>query len=278
MDGRDGDTELEGIETGLLLEGLYRRYGVDLRNYAPGALRRRLRARMQAEGVGTVSGFQEKALHDPECLERLLLELSSQGLGMFRDPEFYRAFRRKVVALLRTYPYVRIWQAGCSTGEEVYSTAILLEEEGLYQRCRIYATDPSRQAIDRAREGAFPLSAVRDYTRNYLEAGGRGEFSDYYAAWEGRAWLRPELKRNLVFSEHNLATDGSFNEFQVVLCRDVMLSFDRSLQGRVHELIYESLGMFGVFALGSRESLRLSPREACYETLDAPNRLYRKVR
>jgi len=277
MNERDDDIRLEEIEIELLLEGLYQRYGVDLRDYARASLRRRLRQCMQYEQVATISGLQEKALHDTECLERLLLQLASNSVAMFHDPKFYLAFRAKVIPQLRTYPFVRIWHAGCTTGEEVYSMAILLEEEGLYSRCRIYATDLSHEVVRRAKEGAFPLAAVREYTGNYLHAGGKRLLSDYYAAHEGKAVFSSALRRNVIFSEHNLVTDSSFNEFQVVLCRNVMIYFNQRLQERVHELIYESLNMFGIVGLGSRESLRLSPREAFYEAVDGQHRLYRKV-
>jgi len=277
MSEQGQESELEEIEIELLLEGLYRHYGVDLRDYARASLRRRVRECIEQEQASTVSGFQEKVLHDAECLERLLLALASNSTTIFSDPGFYAALRTKVVPLLRTYPFVRIWHAGCSTGEEVYSMAILLEEEGLYQRCRIYATDLSREAVKQAKDGIFPLAAVREATSNYCRAGGKGYLSDYYTAHEGRALFSPALKRNIIFSEHNLATDGSFNEFQVVLCRNVMIYFNRRLQERVHELIYESLNIFGVIGLGLRESLQHSPREAFYEVMDLEHRLYRKV-
>src|SRR5262249_27611680 len=173
------EKELEEIETELLIEGLYRRYGIDLRRYERDSLRRRIRARMRQERTTTVSGLQEKALHETGCLERLLLALASHGGMMFGDPGFYSAFRAKVIPLLRTYPFVRIWHAGCSTGQEVYSIAIALQEEGLYQRSRIYATEISGEAVKRAREGAFPLSEAPQYTSNYLRSGGGGYFSDY---------------------------------------------------------------------------------------------------
>lgn len=277
MNERD-DIELEEIEIELLLEGLYRRYGVDLRDYERPALRRRIRECVETEQVATVSGFQEKLLHDAASLERLLLVLARHSAALFREPAFYTAFRAKVVPLLRTYPFVRIWQAGCSTGEEVYALAILLEEEGLYSRCRIYATDLSRAVLEQAKDAVFPLTAVREYTSNYLRAGGRRYLSDYYTAREGSVCFNPALKRNVTFSEHNLVTDGSFNEFQVVLCRDAMNDFNQRLQDRVHELIYDSLNVFGIVGLGSSESLKLLPREAFYEALDNEHRLYRKVR
>jgi chemotaxis protein methyltransferase CheR len=196
---------------------------------------------------------------------------------MFRDPSFYLTFRKRVVPLLRTYPTVQIWVAGCSTGEEVYSLAILLHEEGLYPKCRIYATDISQAILRRAREGIFPLAAMREYTANYHQAGGVHEFSDYYTAQYGSVMFSGSLKQNLVFSEHNLATDGSFNEFQVILCRNVMIYFNKELQARVHNLLYDSLSMFGVFGLGNKESLRFTPRAESYEHLNERDKLYRKV-
>jgi chemotaxis protein methyltransferase CheR len=270
--------QLEDIEIELLLEGMYRHYGFDFRNYAPASIKRRIHESMRSEGVLSVSGFQEKVLHDPACLERLLYRLSVNVTSMFRDPTFFQTFRAKVVPLLRTYPFVRIWHAGCSTGEEVYSMAILLQEEDLYQRCRIYATDMSKEVLRKAREGIFPLASMQEYTANYMKAGGKRFFSDYYTAHYDSVIFSSSLKTNLIFSEHNLVTDGSFNEFHVVLCRNVMIYFNKTLQERVHNLIYESLSVLGVFGLGNKESLRFTPRESFYEELDHRDRLYRKVR
>jgi len=182
-----------------------------------------------------------------------------------------------VVPLLRTYPTVQIWVAGCSTGEEVYSLAILLQEERLYPKSRIYATDISQAVLRKAREGIFPLAAMRDYTANYQHAGGTNEFSDYYTAHYDNVIFSPALKNNIVFSEHNLATDGSFNEFQVILCRNVMIYFNKDLQARVHGLLYDSLSMFGVFGLGNKESLKFTPREEFYDQINESDKLYRKV-
>jgi chemotaxis protein methyltransferase CheR len=182
-----------------------------------------------------------------------------------------------VVPLLKTYPTVQLWIAGCSTGEEVYSLAILLEEEGLYERSRIYATDISQPVLRRAKDGIFPLSTMKDYTHNYQLAGGRHDFSDYYTASYDNVIFSQSLKRNLVFSEHNLATDGSFNEFQVILCRNVMIYFNKDLQSRVHNLLYESLSIFGIFGLGNKETLKFTPRAAAYEHLNGKDKLYRKV-
>ena len=268
---------LQDIEIDLLLEGLYRAHGFDFRDYSRGSIKRRILELMRSEKLTTVSEFQNKVLHDAPCLERFLLGLSVHATSMFRDPSFYLTFRKRVVPLLRTYPTVQIWVAGCSTGEEVYSLAILLQEEGIYQKCRIYATDISQATLRRAREGIFPLAAMREYTANYHQAGGVNEFSDYYTAQYDSVMFGASLKQNLFFSEHNLATDGSFNEFQVILCRNVMIYFNKELQARVHNLLYDSLSMFGVFGLGNKESLKFTPRADAYEHLNGKDKLYRKV-
>lgn len=269
--------KVEDIEIDLLLEGLYRAHGFDFRDYSRASIKRRIYELLRAEKLDTVSAFQNKILHDNACLERFLLGVSVHATAMFRDPSFYLTFRKRVVPLLRTYPTVQIWIAGCSTGEEVYSLAILLEEERLYGKSRIYATDISQAVLRRAREGIFPLAAMRDYTTNYHQAGGTHEFSDYYTAQYDSVMFSPSLRSNVVFSEHNLATDGSFNEFQVILCRNVMIYFNKDLQARVHNLLYDSLSMFGVFGLGNKESLKFTPRAAFYEHLNEKDKLYRKV-
>jgi chemotaxis protein methyltransferase CheR len=269
--------ELEKIEIELLLEGVFRHYGFDFRAYAFPSLKRRLWKRIEAEGLETVTALQERVLHDPAMMERLLLDLSINVTAMFRDPGFYAAFREKVVPLLRTYPFIRIWHAGCSTGEEVYSMAILLHEEGLLDRSRIYATDINEVVLDRARAGIFPLDKMQEYTQNYLKAGGTRSFSEYYMALYDGARFDPALTRNAVFAQHNLVGDGSFAEFNVIVCRNVMIYFDRELQHRVHALFYESLARFGVLVLGSKETLRLSQYEDRYEVLDAREKIYRRI-
>lgn len=271
------DPEVERIEIALLLEGIYRHYGFDFRSYAYSSIRRRVWRRIQTEGLPSVSALQDQVLHDRQAMERLLNDLSVNVTSMFRDPEFYVAFREQVVPLLRTYPFVRVWHAGCATGEEAYSMAILLTEEGLYERVRIYATDMNELALQRAKAGIFPLDRMQDYTQNYLRAGGTRSFSEYYTARYDGALLARSLMSNIVFSQHNLVTDHSFAEFHVVLCRNVLIYFDASLQARVHGLLFDSLTTLGVLALGGKESLRLSPFESCYSTLDSSAKLYRKV-
>ena len=270
--------ELERIEIRLLLEGIYRHYGFDFRSYAYASLRRRIWKRVHSDGLTTISALQDRVLHDAGMMERLLLDLSINVTAMFRDPGFYVAFRREVVPVLRTYPFIRIWHAGCSTGEEAYSMAILLEEEGLYDRTRIYATDINEVVIRRAKEAIFPLDRMQEYTQNYLRAGGHRSFSEYYTAMYDGALFTPRLVRNIVFSQHNLVTDHSFAECNVILCRNVLIYFDRSLQRRVHSLFYESLPMYGYLGLGNKESLRFTGFEDHYEAIDHREKIYRKVR
>jgi chemotaxis protein methyltransferase CheR len=269
--------EVEKIEIRLLLDGIFRRYGFDFREYAYASIRRRLWKRTRAEELHTISALQERVLHSEETMNRLLGDLSVNVTAMFRDPGFYRAFRSEVVPLLRTYPFLRIWHAGCSTGEEVYSMAILLAEEGLYQRSRIYATDINEGVLQQARNGIFPLEKMQEYTQNYLQAGGTRSFSEYYTAAYDGALFSPALRERVVFAQHNLATDSSFSEFNVILCRNVMIYFDRSLQNRVHQLFYESLPVYGILALGSKETLRFSAFEERYVVIDAREKIFRKV-
>jgi chemotaxis protein methyltransferase CheR len=276
--GDDYDPDLEKIEVELLLEGVYRKYGFDFRAYAYSSLRRRLWKRIAESGLKTVTALQERVLHDPAVMEQLLLDLSINVTAMYRDPHFYVTFREKVVPLLRTYPFIRIWHAGCSTGEEVYSMAILLQEEGLYDRARIYATDINEVVLHRAKAGIFPLDRMKEYTDNYIKAGGKKAFSEYYTAKYDNAIFNPGLTKNVVFSQHNLVTDRSFSEFNVILCRNVLIYFDKPLQSRVHSLFYDSLAMFGVLVLGSKESLKFSEYESCYEQIEMPEKIYRKIR
>jgi chemotaxis protein methyltransferase CheR len=272
------DAELERLEIELLLEGVFRHYGFDFRAYAYASIRRRLWKRIEAEALSSISELQALVLHEPAAMERLLLDLSVSVTAMFRDPGFYQVFRNEVIPLMRTYPFIRIWHAGCSTGEEVYSTAIVLEEEGLLERTRVYATDINDAVLQQARAGIFPLNRMQEYTENYIRAGGKRSFSEYYTAMYDGALFSPSLTRNVVFSQHNLVTDRSFAEFNIIFCRNVLIYFDRTLQNRVHALFYDSLAMFGILALGSKESLRFSDYEDCYEKLDRREKLYRKVK
>jgi chemotaxis protein methyltransferase CheR len=197
---------------------------------------------------------------------------------MFRDPSCYLAIREQVAPLLRTYPFTRIWVAGCSTGEEVYSLAMTLQEEGLGGRYRIYATDINEAVLERARSGVFPLDKMQQYTQNYIKAGGTRAFSEYYVAAYDGAQFASSLMDDVVFAQHNLATDRAFNEFNLIMCRNVMIYFDRTLQDRVHTLFHDSLERFGVLVLGHKESITFTPFKDSYDALDTEERIYRKVR
>jgi len=273
-----GVTALERLEIELLLDGVFRHYGYDFRSYAFSSLRRRFRKRLEAEGLQTFSALQDLVLHDPEAMERLLRDMSVNVTGMFRDPTFFLALRQNVVPILRTYPFVRIWHAGCATGEEVYALAILLEEEGLYERSRIYATDMNADALEKSKAGIFPLARMREYTANYIQAGGARSFSEYYTANYDAALFDPKLRRNVLFAQHNLATDTSFSEFNLILCRNVLIYFDRALKERVYKLFADSLASLGILSLGRRESLRFTAAEAEYEEFDPRERIYRRRR
>ncbi|HEY9231649.1 MAG TPA: protein-glutamate O-methyltransferase CheR [Blastocatellia bacterium] len=277
MRQRESDPDLEDIEIKLLLEGVYLHYGYDFREYAPASLKRRIGDLMRDEKVVSISQLQARILHDAGCFERFVVALTVNVTSMFRDPSFYLALRTQVVPLLKTYPFVRIWHAGCSSGEEVYSTAIVLTEEGIYDRCRIYATDLNEAVLRRAREGIYSLEFMQDYVGNYVKAGGRAAFAEYYVADNDSAIFRSSLRRNVVFSQHNLVTDRSFNEFNLILCRNVLIYFNQDLQNRVHRLLYESLAKFGVLGLGHKETISYTPHESRYEALAASEKLYRRV-
>lgn len=271
------DPEIEALEVKLLLEAIYDRHGYDFRDYAQASIHRRLVKQMEAEALHSLSALQDLILREPAAMERLLLSMAVHVTSMFRDPKFYVAFRGKVVPYLRTYPFIRLWHAGCSTGEEVYSMAILLQECGLDDRCRIYATDLSDGVLRRAHTGVFPLGAMKEHTENYLQAGGSRSFSEYYTARESDVIFHCLSPERAVFAQHNLVSDGSINEFNVIFCRNVMIYFNRKLQDRVHRLIYESLGHLGFLALGRKESLRFSPYESRYKEIDAQEKIYQKV-
>jgi chemotaxis protein methyltransferase CheR len=271
------DESVEEVEIEALLGALERRYGYDFRNYARASLRRRIRATLEVEKLATVSALQQLLLRDPSSMQRFIYRLSVHVTSMFRDAEFFRVFRSEVVPWLRTYPYLRIWHAGCATGEEVYSMAIMLEEEGIYDRCRIYATDISDLLLQRAKRGIYTLEAIRRYTAAYHRAGGRRDFSSYYTADSENAVLHDKLRRNVVFSLHNLVSDGSFNEFNVVLCRNVLIYFDDPLRDRVLGLLDQSVMRGGFMAIGRKESLRFTPLQDRYTELQGEVRVYRRM-
>jgi chemotaxis protein methyltransferase CheR len=270
-------SSVEEIEIDLLLEAIYRIRGFDFREYARTSLRRRIQNRLRAEKIDTITRLLDRIVHDAACMDRLVVGLSVTVSAMFRDPVFFRALREQVFPLLRTWPYIRIWQAGCAMGEEVYSLAIMLAEDRLLDRCRIYATDINETALEKAHGGIFPLELMQRCTQNYLQAGGTRSFSEYYTAAYDNAIFSPALREQVVFARHNLVTDAPFNQFNLILCRNVLIYFNRALQDRVHRLLYDSLANFGVLGVGAKETLSFTPLEDRYEELVAPHRLYRRV-
>ncbi|WP_435877196.1 CheR family methyltransferase [Sporosarcina highlanderae] len=265
--------ELEQLEIQLFLQGIYEWYGYDFRDYAYNSIRRRIWHRVYEERLNSILGLMEKTLRDSECLKRLLLDFSINVTEMFRDPSFFLAIREKIIPHLRTYPSLRIWHAGCATGEEVYSMAILLQEEGLYDKAKIYATDINEKALGIARRGQYPLEVMKKYTNNYLKAGGAHAFSEYYSVSGNVAKFDSSLSKNIIFAEHNLVTDQSFNEFHLILCRNVMIYFNKTLKEKVYQLFHESLTPFGFLCLGDKESIM---SKEYYQAISSAQKIYQK--
>lgn len=269
--------ELAGSELSQFLDRLFDLSGVDLSGYGKRALQRRLRSLIKGEGLAGLAEMSDRIRDDPRFLAKVLDRLMLRVTTMFRDPSFFRMFRERVVPLLRTYPYPRLWVAGCSTGQEAFSLAILLREEGLYDRCRIYATDLNEAVLEQVRIGALPLASLEEYEQNYRAAGGIRSLSDYYTRGKTSAVLDPAVLDRIAVFRHDLARDASFNEFQAIFCRNVMMYFDEALRYRVHQLLTDSLVRLGFLGLGQSESLHLSRHESQYELLAPRQRLYRKM-
>jgi chemotaxis protein methyltransferase CheR len=265
------------IELRMLMEAVYLKYNYDFRDYTGASQKRRVLVALRAMECDTVSALQARVLREPQAFAQLLQYLTIPVTEMFRDPEYYEAVRTQVVPFLRTYPSLKIWIAGCSTGEEVWSMAILLQEEGLLERSLVYATDINPQSLEAARRGVFPLDRMRLYTENYQKAGGTRAFSDYYTAAYGGALFDRSLVENVTFADHSLATDSVFSETHFVSCRNVMIYFNRRLQDRVLGLFHESLCHRGFLGLGSKESIDFSSYAQRFETLSKRERLFRKV-
>ena len=265
------------IEIRMLVEAIYLRYGHDFRDYAFASLKRRVLQAEQRMGVSSISALQERVLHDTEQFAQLLQYLTVPVSEMFRDPAYFLAVRRHVVPVLRTYPSLKIWVAGCSTGEEPYSLAILLQEEGLLERTILYATDINHASLEKARQGIFALDSMQAFTRNYQRVGGLRSFSDYYTAAYGGALFDKKLRDSITFADHSLATDAVFSETQLVSCRNVLIYFNRGLQDRALGLFHDSLTHRGFLGLGSKETLDFSGFADRFEPLSKPERIYRKL-
>lgn len=265
------------IELRLLIEAIYLRYSQDFRDYSVASLKRRVLHAQTQLSYATISAMQERILRDPDAFGALMQYLTVPVSDMFRDPAYFQALRTHVVPVLSTYPSIKIWIAGCSTGEEVYSLAILLREENLFDRTIIYATDINPVSLDRARQGILPLDRVSNYTLNYQKAGGTRSFSDYYTEAYGSTIFDKSLRENITFADHSLSTDSVFSETQFVSCRNVLIYFNKKLQDRALGLFHESLSHRGFLGLGSKETLEFSHWHNRFVTVSKPDRIYRKT-
>lgn len=270
------ETKLEKIEMELLLEGIYKQYGYDFRNYAPASLKRRLMHNLTVNNCRSLSELLTKILHDKSAFEKLLFDLSVTVTEMFRDPYTFQSIRKHVIPVLKTYPYIKIWHAGCATGEEVYSMAILLHEENLLEKTHLYGTDINLHALEIAQEGIYPAEELKKHTKNYQLAGGTKSLADYYYVKYGSAMIADFLKKNITFTYHNLAVDHSFCEVQMIICRNVLIYFNRTLQDHVLNLFDNSLCYGGFIYLGSKESLRYTSLKDQYDVIVPEDKLYRK--
>jgi len=268
--------ENEELEIRLLLEAIFLKYGYDFRDYSKAHLKRRIMHRLSLSELNTISQMQHQVLYDRWFLETLLRDFSINVTEMFRDPPFYKAFRQEVVPVLKTYPYIKVWHAGCSSGEEVYSMAILLKEEGLYERTQIYATDFNVEVLEKAKQAIYPIDDIKEYTYNYQQSGGLASFADYYIARYDSVILDQALKRKIIFADHNLVTDGVFGEMHVIICRNVLIYFNRDLQNNVFKLFYESLRNGGFLGIGTKESLRFSDYMGKFNIISENLKIYQK--
>lgn len=264
------------IEIKLFLEAIYLKYGYDFRNYSRAHLKRRVLHRLNLSDVESISEMQYKVLHDPEFMKEVMKDFSINVTEMFRDPFFYQALRNEVVPILRTYPFIKIWHAGCSTGEEVYSMAILLDEEGLLDRTQIYATDYNQLVLEKARHASYSLDYEKEFQVNYVKSGGKKSLSDYYIRDEEKFRFADYLRRKVVFSDHNLVLDNVFAEVHMVICRNVLIYFNRDLQSRVIKLFHESIITGGILALGNKETLDYSSFADAFEPLNKKQKIYLK--
>jgi chemotaxis protein methyltransferase CheR len=270
------DRDTERIEIDLLLDAIRRRYGYDFTHYSYASLKRRLEHARDEAKLERYTELLDRVLHDERSFDVFLKSLSITVTEMFRDPAFYATVRAKVVPILKTFPFVKIWHAGCATGEEVYSMAIVLHEEGFLDRARIYATDFNKQSLERAAKGVYSAKLMDAYAANYHAAGGKREFSEYYSAGYDYAKLKGFLRNQITFSYHNLVTDGVFGEMNLVCCRNVLIYFDKTLQDHVLRLFNGSLRHGGFLCIGSNESLNFSAVEGLFDPVEPRQRVFKK--
>jgi chemotaxis protein methyltransferase CheR len=268
--------EISDDELTDLLDVVSKTYGFDFKDYARASIQRRVQRFMDDAGFKNAYDLKFTLINNTNVFELFLKRLTVNVTEMFRDPQFYKALKEKVLGVLATYPIIKIWHAGCSTGEEVFSVAILLKEAGLLERSKIYATDINPANLEKAKKGIMPLEVMKDYVGNYIKAGGENDFASYYTARYNNAIVARELREKVVFSQHNLVTDHVFNEFQLICCRNVMIYFNRDLQNRVIRLFYDSLSTFGFLALGLKESLLFTDIKEKFETVSAQEKIFRR--
>ncbi|MCG8685043.1 MAG: protein-glutamate O-methyltransferase CheR [Desulfobacterales bacterium] len=271
-------SENENIEIRLLLEAIHLKYGYNFKDYANAHTKRRLRNRLAKSKMDNYTQMMRRLIYDENFFNQLLLDLSINVTEMFRDPWFYQKVRDELVPRLKTYSFIKVWHAGCSAGQEVYSMSILLEEEGMKKRTQIYATDFNELILEQAKKGIYPLDVMKTYTANYLKSGGSAVFSDYYTADDNNVILRKSLGEKVLFSSHNLVTDGVFGEMHLIFCRNVLIYFNRKLQNQVLQLFYDSLIPGGYLCLGSKESLKFTEIVDKFEVICEKERIYRKKR
>jgi chemotaxis protein methyltransferase CheR len=272
----ESNTDLLNIEMQLLMEAIFLRYGYDFRNYSKAHIRRRVLHHLSMSLIPNVTLLQERILRDRNFFNNFLDDLSINVTEMFRDPEFYKSLKTNIIPKLRTYAYFKVWHAGCATGEEVYSIAILLKEEGLLDRCQIYATDFNRKVLEIAKEGVYQKSEIEQYEKNYVLSGGEGKLSDYYKSRYGSVIFEKSLSSKVVFADHNLVTDNVFAEVNLILCRNVLIYFEKSLQDQVIGLFYKSLVSGGILCLGTKESIKFSGYEKLFDVVDEKQKIYKK--
>ena len=268
--------EIENIEIDLLLDAVYKKYGYDFRNYGKAHIKRRVMHRLATSELSSISHMQHLVLRDESFFEKLLRDLSINVTEMFRDPQFYKAIRQDVIPILKTFPFIKVWHAGCSSGEEVYSMAILFQEEGILDRTQFYATDFNQVVLDIARQGIYSIDRIKEYTLNYQKSGGKKSFSEYYNANYDSVIMNMDLKKNVVFADHNLVTDSVFAEVNMVICRNVLIYFDKDLQNKVIKLFDESLVNGGVLSLGSKENLQFSSSVHRFKPINESQKIYQK--
>ena len=272
-----GNIENENLEIDLFLEAMFKKYGYDFRNYSRASIKRRIKHRLKLSDIKTISALQHKLINNWDFFETVLRDFSINVTEMFRDPSFYKAMREKIIPRVKDLQQINIWHAGCATGEEVYSMAILLKEEGIYDKCRIYATDFNKDVLEKAKQGIYQAKLLKQYILNYREAGGIESFADYYTAKYEFVLMDSSLKKNILFSDHNLTCDGVFGEMDIVICRNVLIYFNIELQNHIFKLFSDALGEPGFLCLGSKETINISDYAKNFEAIDKDERIYQKV-